>query len=151
MSLSDHFSLDELTFSATALRMGLDNTPGNVEMVNLASLCLKVLEPVRALLKCPMHIDSGYRAPAVNKAVGSTSPHSDHMDGNACDFIPVGMALRKAFDLIRASDIPFKQLIIECNAWIHISHDPSLIAVTPRREALTASYDAGQWHYEAVV
>lgn len=139
--LSPHFSLEELVYSATALRWGLDNTPSGAQVTNLRALCLDQLEAVRTLLGVPIHVDSGYRAAAVNAAVGSTANHSDHLDGNAADIIPIGMDLRLAFDKIRASAIPFKQLIIECNAWLHISRGT-------KREALLASKDStGHWVY----
>lgn len=147
--LSTHFSLEEMVYSATALRWGMDNTPSGAQVSNLRALCLDQMEPVRLVLDCPLHVDSGFRTPAVNTTVGSTSKHSDHLDGNACDFIPIGMPLRLAFDKIRASNIPYKQLIIECNAWIHISRAP--IGIAPRREALIASKsDSGSWLYTEV-
>lgn len=143
MNLSPNFTLEEMTYSATALRWGLDNTPSEAQIENLKLLCLEQMEPVRALLGVPIHSDSGFRSEAVNSAVGSTSKHSDHLDGNADDFIPIGMPLRAAFDLIRKSGIPFKQLILECNAWIHISRGVG-------REMLLAAGRPGHWTYQKV-
>lgn len=145
--LSPNFSLEEMVYSATALRHGLDNTPSAEAEDNLYKLCNEILEPTRELLGNPMVIDSGFRSPAVNVAVGSTSKHSDHLDGNAADFVPLGMDLRAAFDRIRTSDIPFKQVIIECGAWIHISRGDD----APQREALLAYGGPGNWTYERVV
>jgi hypothetical protein len=144
--LSPHFSLEEMVHSATALRWNLENTPSDAQIANLRTLCLEQMEPVRALLGVPIHVDSGFRSPLVNRAVGSTASHSDHLDGNACDFVPIGPDLSAAFDLIRASGIPFKQLIIECGAWIHISR--ASVSTEMRQEALLASKNAsGQWVY----
>lgn len=148
MNLSQHFTLEELTYSATALRYGVDNTAPIVVQENLRKLCIEILEPVRTLLNCPIISDSGYRNARLNRLVGSTAEHSDHIDGNADDFKPFGVALREAFDKIRASDIPFKRIIIECNAWIHIARAND--GEAPLREALLATGGPGDWKYEVV-
>lgn len=145
MNVSPHFTLDELTRSPTAIRLGLDNTPAPDAVENLRRLALTVLEPVRDLLAVPVHVDSGYRAPAVNAAVGSTAKNSAHLSGRAGDIVPVGMALADAFDMIRRSAIPYDQLIMECDAWLHIAIAED--GVVPRREDLVASGTPGHWHY----
>jgi len=145
--LSEHFTLAELTYSAAALRLGLDNTPNEQQAENLENLCITLLEPARILLKgIPMHIDSGFRTPAVNHAVGSTSAHSAHLDGLAADVIPMGLDLRTAFNIIRNASLPFDQLIIECNAWLHISLPRP--GAAPRRQQLIATGFPGHWIYQ---
>lgn len=147
MNLSEHFTLEELTFSVTALRHGIDNTPNALEVACLTALCTDILEHVRYMLACPLHIDSGYRSAHVNRLVGSTAVHSAHLDGNAADFFPVGMDLKSAFDKIRKSAIKFDQLIIECGAWIHISRAAE--GEQERGEALIASRgEFGDWVYQ---
>lgn len=116
-----------------ALRRGLDNTPNAGEIRNLTVLAETVLEPIRALLGVPLHINSGYRCPAVNLAVGGKA-NSAHLDGRAADFVPIGMYLRDAFVKIAASDIPFDQLIVEYGSWIHVAIARQ--GVDPRREVL---------------
>lgn len=143
--LSPNFSLEELTRSQASLRLGIDNQPNEEQLANLTRLANDLLEPVRALLGFPLHIDSGFRCPQVNAAVGSTASHSAHLDGRAADVIPVGMDLKKAFDLIRQGII-FDQLIIECNAWLHIA--VATEGAHPRRQALVASGSPGHWTYE---
>ena len=84
-NLTDHFTLDELTVSQEGERHGLDNTPGQAVVANLTRLA-GVLEQVRTLLDGKaMHINSGYRSPAVNAAVGGVAT-SYHVDGLAADF-----------------------------------------------------------------
>lgn len=146
--LSPHFSLVELTRSQVALRQGYDNTPSPESLANLTRLCVELLEPVRELLKVPLHIDSGYRSTLVNTAVGGAAT-SVHRYGLAADVIPVGLALDEAFRLIRrGKDLPIDQGIIECNAWLHIALPrPNL---SPRHEFLTASGTPGRWHYTKV-
>lgn len=148
MQLSEHFSLDEMTRSATALRLGYNNTPDKTAIDNMALLCDTLLEPIRSMLGVPMHIDSGFRSKDLNAAVKGAK-HSAHMEGRAADFIPTGAALLSAFDAIRRSSLPFDQVIIECGAWIHIAIAP--LGAKPRRQALVASGKPGAWRYTEVV
>ena len=146
--VSPHFTFEELTFSEIALRKGLDNTPDAAQRMNLSRLANQMLEPVRDLLQVPIRINSGFRSPAVNTAVGSTAMHSAHLDGLAADFVPVGLALRNAFDAIRSNLKGWDRMIIECNAWIHIAipeaGDPA------RMLAEVASGTPGNWTYTNV-
>ena len=143
--ISPNFSLAELTFSQEALRRGIDNTPPPDAVNNLTRLCTTLLEPIRTLLTCALHVDSGYRSVLINADVGGAAD-SAHLTGCAADVIPIGMYLRAAFDAIKISGLPFDQLILECNAWLHCSvvRDPSM---TPRRQPLLASGGPGKWTY----
>lgn len=148
MNLSPHFTLDELTYSETALRHGIANTPSNVQLDELRRLCTDLLEPVRLILGVPLHINSGFRSIELNSAVGGTHT-SAHMSGEAADFIPIGLDLETAFDMLRArAELPVDQLIFECRAWIHIAIAPP--GLIPRRQALTATGHAGAWAYHFV-
>lgn len=132
MSLTDHFSIAELSHSATAERMGIDNTPPDSMTTPLFVLAVG-LEQVRKLLgDRPLHIESGYRCPALNAAVGGSS-NSAHMQGYAADFTchEYGTPLEIAQTIV-ASAIPFDQLIQE-GTWVHISFAPAM-----RRDVLTA-------------
>lgn len=150
MNLSVHFTLEELTRSQAALRLGLDNTPNVEQVKNGEALANFLLEPVRALLGVSLHIDSGFRSPMVNQAVGSTAVHSAHLDFLAADVVPDGMDLRKAFDLIcvAAPGLPLDQIILECNAWIHLGMAPR--GKAPRRQFLLAAGGPGHWSYVSV-
>lgn len=83
--LTEHFTLEELTVSPTAKRLGLPNTPTAEHIANMKYCCEKILEPVRAHFGKPVQVNSSYRAPAVNKAVGG-SKTSQHVNGQAIDF-----------------------------------------------------------------
>jgi zinc D-Ala-D-Ala carboxypeptidase len=133
MQLTQHFTLEELTFSSTAQRLGIDNSPTPTLAAHLTRLAMG-LEQIRALLGAPMHIDSGYRCPALNKAVGGVL-NSAHLDGYAADFVApeYGTPLQVA-RAIAGSGIPFDQVIQE-GTWVHVSFDPRL-----RRNALTATF-----------
>ena len=146
--LSNNFTLEEMTFSEQALRKGIDNTPDEAAKANLVRLCEEVLEPARKLLGCPIHVNSGYRSPAINEAVGSTATHSAHLDGRAADIIPVGVDLSVAFYLMRKSLDEWDRIILECNAWIHVSVPVN--GENPVREALVASGGPGNWTYTSV-
>lgn len=148
MQLSEHFSLDELVFSQAALRKGIDNTPSAEAIAYLEKLCTMLLEPVRTLLGVPVHVDSGYRCKQVNMLVGSTSPHSAHLDGRAADIIPIGKDLHTCFFMIKDSPIPFDQMIIECGAWIHLAIPAD--GAPNRRMMMTATGYPGQWTYTYV-
>lgn len=140
MQLSEHFTLEELMFSSTAQRLGIDNTPNAVMVANLTN-CASGLEEVRALLGRPMSIDSGYRCPDLNKAVGGAS-NSAHMTGYADDFVCPGFGTpEQIVKAIVASDIVFDQCIQE-GTWVHISFDPAA-----RKQVLTAHFGAAGTTY----
>lgn len=140
MMLSPHFSLDELTRSSTAVRLGIDNTPSD-EIVSHLDALAAGLEEVRQLLGFPMLIDSGYRCAALNAAVRG-SAHSAHMYGYAADFTCPGFGTPlEIVRAIQASDIEFDQCIQE-GTWVHISFDPRM-----RREVLTAHFEGGKVSY----
>ena len=134
--LTEHFSLEELTQSSTALRLQINNRPP-LEVVACLTRCAMGLERVRALLNAPMHIDSGYRSPALNKAVGGAW-NSAHMSGFAADFICPDFGSPKAIaQAIAASGIPFDQVICE-GTWVHIAFSPEA-----RGQVMTAHFNAG--------
>lgn len=148
MDLSPNFSLQELSHSDVALRRGLDNTPNAGEVANLQRLAEDLLEPVRALLGVPLHINSGFRCPSLNQALGGAIG-SAHMDGRAADLVPEGMSVQDAFYAIKRTDLPFDQLIMECGAWLHLA--VPRVGVDPRQQVMTASGGPGAWKYVLVV
>lgn len=148
MQLSANFSLEELSFSSTGQRHGIDNTAPPAIVGELTRLCTDVLEPARAILGAPLHVDSGYRCPAINALVKG-NPNSQHMLGQAADVIPQNVSLRDAFDQLRASaSLPYDQIILECGTWIHLScaHDGAV----PRRMMLDGELVNGEWVYTEV-
>lgn len=121
--LTPHFSLDEFTRSATALRLGIDNSPSVEAISNLQNLCQQVLEPLRQHFGCPVVISSGYRCRRLNKAVGGVA-RSQHITGEAADLhLPDIATGHTWFDYIYRH-LPFDQLIWEHShgtTWIHVS------------------------------
>lgn len=132
MNLTEHFTLEELTFSEAAVRNGVNNAPTARITENLQFLA-EQLEKVRALLGVPMRITSGYRSEAVNAWVGG-SLTSQHRFGLAADFVaPQFGSPYEVAQAILASDLPFDQLIHEFGGWVHIS----FVRNSPRRQALS--------------
>jgi hypothetical protein len=128
MQLSDHFSYAELTRSTTAVRKGISNSPTKEHAANLVQLCNEVLEPLRKLYGRPIRLSSGYRSPALNKAVGG-SASSHHCYGMAVDIDQGNPAeTMKIFNLLKAYGT-FTQLIYEFGNledgpdWVHVSYD----------------------------
>jgi zinc D-Ala-D-Ala carboxypeptidase len=119
LQLSEHFSLEELTNSDTAIRHGIDNTASDSVCSNLSRLCV-LLEQVRALLGKPIHINSGFRCPELNTLVKG-QPNSQHLLGCAADIKIDGMTPDEVVKAIIDSDIHYDQIIREFDSWTHIS------------------------------
>ena len=125
LNVMKYFTIEELTRSTTARQRGIDNTPSQQVIDNLTALVNNVLDPLRQAWGKPIHVNSGYRCPALNKAVGGV-PHSQHMLGEAAD-ITAGSreANRQLYSLMRRLDLPVDQAINEHDfQWIHVSHGP---------------------------
>lgn len=131
MKLTAHFDLAEFTRSNVAAAKGIDNTPPP-DVVRRIWSTAGHMEMIRALLGKPVRIHSGYRCPALNKAVGGVA-NSAHQTGYAVDFTcpGYGSPYKVALDLANSPSISFDQLIQE-GTWVHISFDPKM-----RRELLT--------------
>jgi zinc D-Ala-D-Ala carboxypeptidase len=137
MQLTEHFTLEELTFSSTAVARGIDNSPLPETAKHLAVLA-QGLEKVRAILGAPMHIDSGYRCPSLNGIVRGVRT-SAHLTGYAADFVcpQFGASLAIVQKLAAESALQFDQVIQE-GTWVHISFAPTM-----RRQILTAHFESG--------
>ena len=133
MNLSEHFKLEELCKTKT----GIENVPNEAQVENLKRLC-RWLEQLRRRWNNlygegddPIIINSGFRSPEVNKAVGGVST-SNHLTGCAADIRCIGMeqALRYAcilLDIADESQEDFDELLIEQSAkslWIHFAVRP---------------------------
>ena len=129
MQLSEHFTLEEMTFSDTAQRHGIDNLPDDHELENLKLSAAK-MELVRNLLSIPISVTSAYRNWRVNELIGGVST-SSHCNGLAVDFKPIGLDHYEAAKKIEASGLQYDQLILEYG-WIHLGFGPQM-----RRESLT--------------
>jgi zinc D-Ala-D-Ala carboxypeptidase len=124
MKLSHHFTLAEMTVTTT----GIPNEPASVAIVeNLRKVCANILEPVHKKFGRAIVIHSGYRSPAVNKAVKGSAA-SQHCKGEAADFHVSGVTVMEVAQWLSASDIDYDQLILEnyvpgqaSSGWVHCS------------------------------
>ena len=128
--LSEHFTLDELTFTD---HREFDNTPNQQELANLVRLAA-FLELVRAVLGKFLHINSAFRSEQVNTAVGSKNT-SQHRLGCAADLRVPGMTPDEVVQEIIRAELQFDQIIREFDRWTHISI-PNTADAKPRRNAL---------------
>ena len=133
MNLSPNFTLEELTHSEVAQRQGLDNTPDEKIKANLVRLA-RFLEGVRTTLGRPVMINSAYRSPKVNEAVGS-KPTSQHCIGCAADIKVPGLTPDNIIKELLKTNIEYDQLIREFDSWVHISI-PNNFADKPRKQVL---------------
>jgi hypothetical protein len=148
MNLTANFSLHELTKSETALRLDLDNTPDEQATENLRLLCEKVLQPVRDHFGKGVKVNSAYRSPESNAAVGG-SKTSDHCKGMAADIEIPSVANADLAQWIM-DNLDYTQLILEFytpgipdSGWVHVSYDPNNL----KKQELTATKVAGKTTY----
>lgn len=126
MRLSQHFTLEEFTTSATAKKLGISNQPTPAHIANMQELCDKILEPLRATWGAPVFISSGYRGYKLNKAVKGSST-SAHCYGLAADLIPGNGDIKAFKNFVRTwlhrNNIAYDQYIDEkkgSSEWVHI-------------------------------
>lgn len=119
-----HFTPAEFTRSDTARRLGIDNSLPPELLPNVENLVAKVLDPLREWYGAPVHVNSGYRCPALNRAVGGV-PTSYHVRGMAADIDTRSREEnKKLFDYIKAN-LPFTELGWEGNgSWVHVALVP---------------------------
>jgi putative chitinase len=151
MQLSEHFNLKEFTKSETAIRKRIDNTPNAQHAQNLKNVCEKILEPVRRHYGKPVRINSGYRGPALNAAVGGSSK-SQHCNGEAVDFEIDGLANPELAKWV-SENCDFDQIILEFydpkegpnSGWVHASYTST---GANRKQKLTAVNVGGKTVYK---
>ena len=147
MRLSKNFTLQELIYSSTALRLGIDNSPTKEGVLKLTLLATSLLQPLRERLGA-LRVTSGYRSPQLSEAIGS-SANSQHCRYEAVDmqFVKRGkMDNLLIYQALIDLDLDFDQCILEFGnsskeldpthpAWIHLSWK-----VTDNRKQVLIAY-----------
>jgi hypothetical protein len=152
MELSKSFTLNELTKSQEAIRLGIDNIPNEEHIENLKILCEKILQPLRDYYGMPVSISSGYRSVALCEAIGS-SAKSQHTKGQAADFEIFGVANKELADFI-TQNLEYDQCILEFwnknepnSGWVHCSYSKE----GNRKQYLKAQKVSGKIVYSPMV
>ena len=117
-----NFTISELVKSDTADKHGISNTPDINSLDNLLNLIYYTLQPLRDKLGKPIVVTSGFRSVKVNQLVGGVS-NSQHLYGQACDFVVNGMTPAQVVEFVKKSGVEFDQCLNEYNQWTHISYN----------------------------
>ena len=150
--ISKHISYKEATFSQTAVRRDIDNTPNEDVLKRMQVVAENIFEPLRAYVGGPIKINSFYRSPLLNTAIGGAKS-SQHIRGEAIDIDDTlgCMSNKDMFTFIK-DELDFDQLIWEFGNdenpdWIHVSY------VSPennRRRILKAEKVNGKTTYNVM-
>ena len=125
--LSKHVSVHEGVYSRTAERLGIKNDPTDDHLLNMITISEKVFEPLRKHVGGPIKINSFYRGPELNKAIGGSSK-SQHCNGQAVDIDDTfGHATNAAMYKWIKENLSFDQMIWEFGDdknpdWVHVSY-----------------------------
>lgn len=168
MKLSKHFTLEEFTYSNTAKKFGIDNTPDEIHIKVAKHTCEYLLEPLRDLLgkyygkTVYITITSGYRCPLLNSKVGGSST-SQHVKGEAIDLEAYYMSGKKKIIInyielynlikqwVKQGKLSVDQCIQECAGsarWVHCSYS-SWGATKNRKQFL--KYNNGKYTLDTIL
>ena len=126
-NISEHVSYKESVYSITATRLGLKNEPTEEHLSNMELLAEKIFEPLRKHVNGPIKINSFYRGPELNRAIGGSSK-SQHCNGQAMDIDDTYGYMTNA-DMYKyiKNNLSFDQIIWEFGTdknpdWVHVSY-----------------------------
>ncbi len=150
--ISKHVSYKEGVYSTTALRLGLKNDPSDVHLANMKLIANKIFEPLRMHVGGPIKINSFYRGPELNAAIGG-SAKSQHCHGQAMDIDDTygNMSNADMYKWIK-ENLNFDQMIWEFGSdlnpdWVHVSYvDPG----SNRNRCLKAYREDGKTKYMVI-
>ena len=150
--ISKHISLKEGIKSHTATRLNIDNVPRDLDLINMKTIAEKVFEPLRKFVDGPIAINSFYRSPKLNSAIGG-STSSQHCKGCAFDIDDKYGHKTNAemFKYIKCN-LDFDQMIWEFGDdinpdWVHVSY----ISEDVNRRRILKAYKAnGKTNYKII-
>ena len=150
--ISEHISYKEGVYSTTALRRGIDNTPNDEQLAKMELIADEIFEPLRVHVGGPIKINSFFRSPELNTAIGG-SKTSQHCKGQAMDIDDTygRMTNAEMYHWIK-DNLDFDQMIWEFGNddnpnWVHVSY------VSPeknRNRCLKAYKDGGRTKYMVI-
>ena len=150
--ISKNVSYKEGVYSITADRLGLENKPNEEQLANMKEIAEKVFQPLRTWVNAPIKINSFYRSPELNKAIGGSSK-SQHCHGQAIDIDDTyGHATNADMFMYIRENLDFDQMIWEFGDdknpnWVHVSY------VSPeanRNRCLKAYREGGKTKYKVI-
>ena len=150
--ISKHISYKEGVHSITAIRKGIDNEPNEEQLANMKLVANNVFEPLRVFVNGPIKVNSFFRSPDLNKAIGG-STKSQHCKGQAIDIDDTyGKATNAEMYWWIKENLDFDQMIWEFGNndnpdWVHVSY------VSPdknRNRCLKAYRDNGKTKYMVI-
>ena len=143
---------NDLFNSATAKRMGINNTTNNPKILSrLMNLTWYLLNPLRVLIGKPVIVECAYRCPDLNTVLGGAS--TGHPEGYCADIKVNGWTQEKLFrtivDFIRQKKITeFDQIIWEKDSnCLHVSYKHA----NNRKELLIRTKSGNVYNYERVI
>ena len=150
--ISKHISYKEGVYSITAIRKGIDNTPNNDQLLKMVSVAEEVFEPLRNYVGGPIKINSFFRCPELNTAIGGSSK-SQHCKGQAIDIDDTygRMTNAEMYNFIK-DNLEFDQIIWEFGDddnpdWVHVSY---VSEDENRNRCLKAYRDKGKTKYMVI-
>ena len=150
--ISKHISYKEGVYSVTATRRGINNTPNDEQLDNMELVANEVFEPLRTWVGGPIKINSFFRCPELNTAIGGSSK-SQHCKGQAIDIDDTfHKATNAEMYYYIKENLDFDQIIWEFGDddnpdWVHISY------VSPeenRNRCLKAYREDGKTRYKII-
>jgi len=150
--ISKHISYKEGIHSITAIRKGIDNEPNEEQLANMKLVAEKVFEPLRIFINGPIKVNSFFRSPDLNKAIGG-STKSQHCKGQAIDIDDTyGKATNAEMYWWIKENLDFDQMIWEFGNndnpdWVHVSYVSS---DKNRNRCLKAYREDGKTKYKVI-
>ena len=150
--ISKHISYKESVYSRTAMRRGINNDPNKDQMINMEVIAGEVFEPLRSWVGGPIKINSFFRSPELNKAIGG-STKSQHCHGQAIDLDDTyGRATNAEMYGFIKKYLEFDQMIWEFGDddnpnWVHVSY---VSADKNRNRCLKAYKEKGKTKYMVI-
>jgi len=150
--ISEHISYKEGVYSRTATRLDIDNNPDDRQISNMETIADEVFEPLRMWVGGPIKINSFFRSPKLNTAIGG-SGKSQHCHGQAIDLDDTyGRATNAEMYEFIKEHLDFDQIIWEFGDednpdWVHVSY---VSAQENRKRCLLAYKEKGKSKYKVI-